>query len=113
MITHRFATANDIDTYYGERPRQTMKAIVILMDDEPAAVIGLALQGDRYVAFSEYTPQLEPHLRSMPVLRAIKAAQRMILSAPLPVLVSNTSNPQFIERLGFVKIDEGVHLCLH
>lgn len=111
MISHRFATAADIDKYYGERPAKSIKAIVVLMDDEPAAVIGLEFCRDRFIAFSEFKPELEPHLKTMPVLRAVKAAQRMILDAPLPVLVCNTTNPPLLERLGFTEIRPGVHLC--
>lgn len=113
MISHRFAIAADIDRYYGERPAKSIKAIVILMDDEPAAVIGLECLPDRYIAFSEFKPALEPHLKSMAVLRAVKAAQDMIHTASMPVLVVNTTNLPLIERLGFLKIAEGVHLCPH
>lgn len=111
MIAFRFATSADVDRYYGERPAPTMRAIAIFMDEEPVAIIGLAYQRDRYIAFSEFKPELEPHLKSMTVLRAVKAAQRMFLDSPLPVLVKDTTNPPLIERLGFLKIDEGVHLC--
>ncbi len=111
MITHRFATASDIDRYYGERPAQTIKAITILMDNEPAAVIGLEVRRDRYIAFSEFKPELAPHLKSMSVLRAVKSAQRMFREALMPVLVFNTTNPPLLEGLGFQQIAEGVHLC--
>lgn len=115
MISHRFATAADIDKYYGERPAATIRAIVILIDDEPAGIAGLVLKrgGDRCLAFSEFKPELEPHLKTMPVLRAVKSAQRMILETPLPVLVYDTTNPPLLERLGFTEIEPGVHLCLH
>lgn len=113
MISYRFATASDIDTYYGERPARTIRAVVILMDDGPVAIIGMEQLRDRYVAFSEFKPELEPHLKSMTVLRAIKAAQRMIQEARMPVLVVNTSNPKLIEKLGFIQVEEGVHLCQH
>lgn len=111
MITWRYATAADVDRYYEERPSQTIRAIVILLDEVPVGIVGLSYEGDRYIAFSESKPELEPHLKSMPVLRAVKAAQRMILDASLPVLVVNTSNPKLLERLGFREIEPGVHLC--
>lgn len=111
MIRWRYATAADVDRYYGERPRQTMRAIVVLLDDEPVGIVGLANEGDRLVAFSEYKPELEPHLKSMTVLRVVKAAQKMILTASLPVIVCETTNPKLLERLGFAEIEPGVHLC--
>jgi hypothetical protein len=110
MIHHRFATAADIDRYYGERPAETLQAIVILMDEEPVAIIGLAREGDRYRAFSEYRPELEPHLRTMPVLRAIKAGQKMVNDAPLPVVALADGKPGFLARLGFNEIQPGVYL---
>lgn len=110
MIHSRFATAADIDGFYGERPAPTMRAIAILMDDAPVAIIGLAQHRDRYQAFSEYKPALEPHLRSMAVLRAIKAAQSMIASAVMPVVAFCKDKPDLIERLGFIKVRNGAYL---
>lgn len=111
MISYRFATAADIDAYYGERPEQTIRAIVVLLDDVPMGVVGLELQRDRAVAFSEYKPEFEPHLKSIVVARAIKAAQKLFRASRVPVIVQNTSNPELLERLGFVEIAPGVHLC--
>jgi hypothetical protein len=111
MISWRYATAADVDRYYGERPEQTIRAIAVLMDDEPVGMLGLEHAGDRFIAFSEFKPELEPLLKSIPVMRAVKAAQRMFQEAPLPVIVVNTSNPPLLERLGFVEIQKGVHLC--
>ena len=111
MIAWRFATSEDIDRYYGERPEVTLRAIAILMDEEPVAIAGLSREGDRFRAFSEFKPALEPHLKSMTVLRAVKAVQRMIHEAPLPVIVQDSENPTLMERLGFVEIQPGVHLC--
>jgi hypothetical protein len=110
-LTFRYATAADVDRYYDERPEQTIRAIVILLNDEPVGIVGLAYEGDRYTLFSEYKPALEPHLKSMTVLRAVHAAHRMVRAANLPVLVVNTSNPALLERMGFREIEPGVHLC--
>jgi hypothetical protein len=113
MISHRYATAEDCRRYYGDDPQRTIHAIVILLDDEPAAMIGLERRRDRFVCFSEFKPELEPHLKTMPVLRALKALKTMIHESPLPVIVQNTTNPKLIERLGFIQIQPGVHLCQH
>lgn len=110
-VTFRFASAADVDRYFGERPDQTIKAIAVFMGEEPVGMVGLEMYRDRCVAFSEFKPELEPHLKTMPVLRAVKAAQKMFREQSLPVLVVNTSNPQLLERLGFQEIQPGVHLC--
>lgn len=113
MITYRLASAADVDRYYGERPSSTIRAVMIFLDEEPVGIAGLSRAGDRFVAFSEFKPELKPHLKSMPVLRAVKAAQRMIHEAPLPVIVQDSENPELMIRLGFVEIRPGVHLCQH
>lgn len=106
MITWRPASGADVDRYYGERPHASMRAIAILMDGEPAAIIGLAFDGARGLAFSEYKPQLEPHLKSMPVLRAIKAAQRMFAASRRPVFAVRESCNGLLERLGFASVPD-------
>ena len=110
MIEWRFATAADIDTYYGERPEVTVRAVVALLDGVPMAIAGLELRGDRAIAFSEFKPEFEPHLKDITVLRAVKAAQRMFRESRLPVIVCTTSNPPLMERLGFTDIQPGVHV---
>ncbi len=112
MITHRLATADDIDRFYDGRPDQTIQAVVILLDGEPVGIAGLARERERFIAFSEHKPALAPHLKTMPVLRAVKAAQKIIRSASMPVLVFDSQNPALMERLGFRLIEPGVHLCL-
>lgn len=111
MISWRYATQADVLAYYGELPDQTIRAIIVLLDDVPSGIVGLDLRTDRAIAFSEQKPELEPHMKSMTVLRAIKRAQRMFRESPVPVIVVNTSNPPLLERLGFTEIEPGVHLC--
>lgn len=105
-MTYRFATAADLDAYYGERPAQTVRAVILALDDEPAAVVGLANEGGYYKLFSEYKPQFKPYLRSMTTLRAIKAVMRMIKQARLPVVAVEQPNepdsPRLLARMGFV-----------
>lgn len=113
MIAWRFAASADVEKYYGELPPQTIRAVVVTLNEEPVGIAGLSYDGDRYTAFSEFKPELEPHLKSMPVLRAVKAVERMIHEANLPVIVINTTNPPLLERLGFREIEPGVHLCRH
>ena len=112
MITYQYATASDIDAYYGERPRPTMRAIAISLNGVPAAIIGLYFAGDRLMAFSEFKPELEPHLKSMTVLRAIKAAQRMFEQSKRPVYAVGDECSRILDRLGFKHIDDGVYRWL-
>lgn len=108
-LTWLAASAADIDAYYGERPRQTMKALVIKKGERPVAIIGMVMDKQIMRAFSESVPELEPHLRSMTVLRAIKAAQRMFSESVRPVFAVRGSDSGILERLGFVPVDSDLY----
>jgi hypothetical protein len=108
-LTWSVATASDIDRYYGERPGPTMKAIVIKRGCHPVGLIGMFMDGQRMRAFSEYAPELEPHLRSMTVLRAVKAAQKMFKESRRPVIAVKGSDTNILERVGFIPLDGEVY----
>lgn len=108
-LTWSVASATDIDEFYGERPNQTMKAIAIRKGNSPLAIIGMVMTGPYMRAFSEYRPEFEPHLRSMTVLRAIKAAQRMFDESPRPVIAVKGSDSGILERVGFVPMNDEVY----
>lgn len=102
MILWRFATGADLDRFYGARPEQTGRVIAILQDDEPVTLFGLVYCGDHAMAFSDVKPEFAPCLKSMTVLRAIKAAQTMFDACLLPVFALKTTNNGILPRLGFV-----------
>lgn len=109
MISFRYATSADIDRFYGERPRPTMRAVVAMMDGEPMGVIGLAKRGEVLHAFSEYKPQIATHLKCMTVLRMIKFAVRMFEEAKLPIYAMAESDNGLLERLGFERVREDLY----
>lgn len=109
MIHWRFARGADIDQFYGERPDITMKAVTICMDEEPVAIIGVAMFERHACAFSDYRPALEPHLRSIPVMRALKAAQRLFAQTRTPLYAQRTTDNELLSRLGFVPEDGEVY----
>lgn len=107
MITWDTASSRDIDAFYQHRPRETLRAIAIRLNGEPVAIIGLAKEPDRDRAFSEYKPALCPYLKSMTVLRAIKAFMRWVEASRVPVYAVSEGTG-LLERLGFQDIGEGV-----
>jgi hypothetical protein len=111
-LTWSIASADDIDRFYGERPGPTMKAIAIKRGAQPMAIIGMFMDGPRMRAFSEYVPAFEPHLRSMAVMRAIKAAQKMFRESPRPVIAVKGSDTNILERVGFVPVSDEVYKWL-
>jgi|AGTN01.3.fsa_nt_gi hypothetical protein len=110
MITWDFASAADILAYYGEVPPETIRAIAIRIDDAPVAIIGMAYERDRLRAFSEFREDLAPCLRSMPVLRAIKAAQRMFAGTRRPLIAVRECGSGILERLGFEQLEGEVYV---
>lgn len=105
-VGYRLATASDIDAYYGSRPIQTIRAVVLTLNDAPSMIFGLAYEGRHIKAFSEYKPEYKPYLRSMATLRAIKAVMRWVEQSRLPVVAvaqpDEPDSPRFLERIGFV-----------
>lgn len=109
-LSWSIATAADIDSFYGERPHETLRAVIIKLDGEPVGIIGMANERERSRAFSEYKPALEPHLKSITCMRAIKAAQRMFASSAKPIIAVREGCAEILERVGFVHVDGDVYL---
>ena len=100
MIEARPATAADIRSFYGDDWPTTMRAMVVLMDGKLAGIAGIVREGPGYKLFSDSIPELEPHLRSMTVLRAVKKVLEFTESSRLPV-AAVSDNPDLLERIGF------------
>jgi hypothetical protein len=109
-ITWGDASAADIDEFYGDRPGESMHAIIVRVDGQPAGIIGVAIERARLRAFSEYKPELEPHLKSIAALRAIKAAQKMFAASRLPLFAVCDGSAALLVRLGFVHVQDDVYL---
>ncbi len=101
----RFATERDVIDFYGELPEQTLRAVVLVLNNAPVALIGMARQDTYAQFFSEYRPEYRPHLKSMTTLRAIKSAMSIVKESRLPVFaVAESTEPdavRLLTRLGF------------
>jgi hypothetical protein len=111
-IGWRFATAADIDAYYGSLPEQTIRAIVWTLNDEIAGVIGIARHADHVRFFGEFHEGFRRHLRSLRILRTIKQVQRWVSESLLPVyVIAEETEPdavRFLMRFGFVPYEENI-----
>lgn len=111
-VAWRLASAADLDAYYGERPRQTLNAVVLTLNDAPAAVIGVARQSGYAQLFSQYKPEFRPHLKSISTVRALKRVMRIVEESKLPVYaIAEKEEPEstrILTRLGFVPDNENV-----
>jgi hypothetical protein len=104
-LTYRFATRADFAVFYGKPQRMTARAVVILLNDKPAAMIGLAYGLDCATMFSDAKPELQPHIRRMPVLRAIKLAMTMADTCGRDVYAIREEGTNILPRLGFEHYD--------
>jgi hypothetical protein len=86
-----------------------MRAVVLLLDGEPAGIVGIAAEGPYQKLFSDVRPDMEPHLRRMAMMRALKRVQDWVRASPQQVF-SESTNRALLERLGFEQIEEGIFI---
>lgn len=113
MLEVRQATAADVIEWYEGYPPATLRAWVAVLDGKVVGIAGVAYGGlskSRFVpeAFSEFKPELEPHLRSAPVQRAIRRVVKMIRATrPGPIAYASPKHEgsqELLKRLGFRRI---------
>lgn len=94
--------------FYGRLPSETMRAVVVTLDGAVVAIMGLAL--GRYASrlFSEFKPEFEPYLRTMTVLRAIKAGLRLLdeHAGRVYAVAQHDEGARLLTRLGFIEQGE-------
>ena len=108
-MIYRPATAADIVAFYGKPWPTTLKAVVLVLDDKPVGVIGLSREGNHLKLFSDAAPELEPHMRSITVMRGLKRVMRWVEESHLPV-VAVADNPPLLEKLGFERLEGDVYV---
>jgi hypothetical protein len=115
IIEWRFATRADIVEFYGHPPPATIRAIVVTRNGEPVGIGGVARdKGLTHRFFSDHKPEFAPHLKTMPVLRAIKAGMKMVDEYPGVVMAfaQDDTGAKLLERLGFKHIERNVYAWL-
>jgi len=102
------ADAAALRAFYGRVPAETTRSVVVRLYGEPVAVVGAAIDGGFATLFSDTKPELEPFLRSMTVLRAIRAGIDMAKATGLPVLAWVCKEPgaRILAREGFTHDNE-------
>lgn len=87
----------------------TTRAVAILLNDEPAAIIGLAYGLDCATLYSDAKPELDPHMQRFEVLRAIKLAMTLVESCGRAVYAKRQEGTDILLRLGFEQLDGEVY----
>lgn len=109
-MSSRLATAADIQAFYGDQPRPTLKALVVTRGDEILGVVGLAREGMRSKYFSEIKEDLRPRLKRMIALRTIWRSIELVRNSRLPVYaLAQADEPdahRLLQRLGFIPVGD-------
>jgi hypothetical protein len=108
-LTYRYATPADFTRFYGQTQRMTARAVVILLNDEPVVMMGLAYGRDCATMFSDSKPKIEPFKRRMTVLRAIKMAMRLADTCGRDVYAVRQDGTDILPRLGFEHFDGDIY----
>ncbi len=108
-IVIRAATARDIVEFYGELPSGTMRAMVAVMDDEVVGVIGIVREQLWGKFFSDSKPKLQPHLKSITIMRAIKRSLKFCddYRGRVLAVAKDAESCRLMHRLGFTHLYGG------
>ena len=111
-LTARPATRADIARWHPEATA-SFRAWVAEIDGVPSGIIGLSLTRPSATLFSVVEEPLRPHLKSLTVLRLIKAAQAACSETCLSVYAlvdpdegHTLTAPPILARLGFTRVGE-------
>lgn len=104
----RIASTADVIDWYGMVPA-TMKAVLLLIDDNPVAIGGMMRKNGMNVAFMDMKP--EASVVPISLWKASKKAMQEIIGQsgmPVYARVSDelSTAPAFLRRLGFLPQDE-------
>jgi len=83
-----------------------MRAYVGLVDGELAGVVGVVRERQCGKYFCDIKPELQPYLRSITIMRAIKASLRFCdeYRGPLVAVADDAESCRLLFRLGFTHI---------
>ncbi len=109
MVKVRYATADDLDQFYGqERPTLSVRGVVADRDGEILGVIGLAYQDNEMQAFSSMKEDMRQY--PMTIMRAVSKFKTILKSYGANVLA--IANPdekhsdKLLESVGFQFVED-------
>jgi hypothetical protein len=111
QIITRQATRDDLEEYYGKLPAGSMRAIVAVMDGRVSGVIGVVREYNIGKFFADFRPELQPHLRSITIMRAIKGALRFAddYRGPVVAMADDAEGCRVLHRLGFTHLQGALY----
>lgn len=101
------ASSDQVRRFFGETPKQTVRAWAVMLDGEPVAIGGFAYSGDYIVMFSNLTPEIRRFPKSL-----LKAAKQIVREAAARhkgavIAIADPSEPtapNFLTHLGFLYV---------
>jgi hypothetical protein len=107
QIKYRHATDADIIAFYGRPLRGTLKAYAILLDDVPQGFIGIVRENGVGKFFTEYRDELQPYLKSITIMRALKKSLDWCREyrGPVVAIAETAQGCATMNRLGFEHLD--------
>jgi hypothetical protein len=103
-LVSRPATAADVREFYPDW-KCSFRAWVCELDGQVQGIIGVALLRPVACLFSAFKEPLRPFLKSLTVLRLIKAVQALVAASRVPVVAlaepGEPTAPDILTRLGF------------
>jgi hypothetical protein len=88
-----------------------MRANIAIMDGEIVGVVGVVRERQCGKYFCDFKPELQPHLRSITIMRAIRASLRFCdeYRGPLVAIAADAESCRLLNRLGFTHIDGALY----
>lgn len=74
-----------------------------VMDGEVVGILGVVREGSIGKYFCDFKPELQPYLRSMTIMRAVKESMKIVENYKGPVLslAEHAEGCRLLNRLGF------------
>lgn len=92
-----------------------MRATICYLNEQPAGVVGVVREQDYGKFFVDFRPQLQPHLRSITIMRAVKESLRFAdeYRGPVIAIAEHAESCRLLHRLGFTHLQGAIYAWLN
>lgn len=109
-FTIRNATQQDVEDWFGERPRFAVRAVVGELDGKVIAIGGVYREQRAMVGIAGLKPEMRS--RKKDIVRMVKAGLNILQNYNTVVALPDKNEPTadaFIRHLGFERTSEGIY----
>lgn len=92
-----------------------MRAMIICLDGRLAGVVGVVREREYGKYFCNFVPELQPHLRSITIMRAVKESLRFAdeYRGPVIAIAEHAEGCRLLHRLGFTHLQGAIYAWLN